>query len=610
MRGSEHTATTVLSRRAVALLAGCGDDSTSTAEPSATRRPPSRRPPPAQTTPRPKPTPAKPKPKPKPRTIVIVVDQGRPRAGSSGPRSSRASRSCSSSAPTRATRCTCTATTSRSRSRRASRCAIPLTANAPGPLRGRAPPSRRAARGARGPALTTRRARDRRRSRTCRSPRGSSTGARRSCSSSRSSLLGALWQRPLLARARSRARPARSGCRGSCSARSASRVQALSVALFVLVWAAALARRHRPVPEPRADLGLRRLLARPAVALGRSSANVWRALIAVARARGRLRLAARARRARGEAARRLPGAPRPLAGRGRALRVRRARARLRGPFQPARARVRDRALHVRRRSSAWRRSAARRGSAHGEGFAVLFGFFARMAPLTARDGRLRVRWPFTGLAGAEPVPGSLAFIAVMLGSVGFDGFSRTTTVAEPARRRRRRRSSSTGPALGELLVTLVEPRRAARRFAARRRGVRGGCAVARCGRQRAARRSAGVPAQPRPDRVRLRRRALLLALRHPGPVRDAAPLRPVRQGLGPLRHGRLRAEPGAVTPNDDLVRPGRRARRRPRRRPRGRARPRGDDLPRPRDGAALAVRDARADGALHGRRALDALARL
>jgi hypothetical protein len=62
----------------------------------------------------------------------------------------------------------------------------------------------------------------------------------------------------------------------------------------------------------------------------------------------------------------------------------------------------------------------------GEGFAVAFGYLARMAPLTVVDGRLRFRWPFTGLAGAEPVPGSLAVIAVMLGSVGFDGVSRTS----------------------------------------------------------------------------------------------------------------------------------------------------------------------------------------
>jgi hypothetical protein len=63
---------------------------------------------------------------------------------------------------------------------------------------------------------------------------------------------------------------------------------------------------------------------------------------------------------------------------------------------------------------------------NGEGFAVAFAYFARIAPLHVSDGRLRLRWPFTGLGGSEPVPGSLAVIAVMLGSVAFDGFSRTT----------------------------------------------------------------------------------------------------------------------------------------------------------------------------------------
>ena len=62
----------------------------------------------------------------------------------------------------------------------------------------------------------------------------------------------------------------------------------------------------------------------------------------------------------------------------------------------------------------------------GEGFAVAFGLLARIAPFTTRDGRIAVRWPFTGLAGADPVPGTLAVIAVMLGSTSFDGFSRTT----------------------------------------------------------------------------------------------------------------------------------------------------------------------------------------
>jgi hypothetical protein len=66
-------------------------------------------------------------------------------------------------------------------------------------------------------------------------------------------------------------------------------------------------------------------------------------------------------------------------------------------------------------------------STRGEGFAILFSYLARAAPFHARDGRIRLRWPLTGLAGAEPVAGSLGFIAVMLGSVAFDGYSRTAT---------------------------------------------------------------------------------------------------------------------------------------------------------------------------------------
>ena len=91
---------------------------------------------------------------------------------------------------------------------------------------------------------------------------------------------------------------------------------------------------------------------------------------------------------------------------------------------------------------------------NGEGFAVLFAYFARMAPLEERDGRVVVRWPLSGLAGAEPTPGAIAFVAVMLGSVGFDGFSRTTAwqnliadVEGPFVLDR--------PALGEWLVTGV-----------------------------------------------------------------------------------------------------------------------------------------------------------
>lgn len=66
----------------------------------------------------------------------------------------------------------------------------------------------------------------------------------------------------------------------------------------------------------------------------------------------------------------------------------------------------------------WRRSV--------DGFGVAFAYLARLAPLGLEDGRLRLRWPLTGATGREEVPGSLAVVAVMLGSVAFDGFSRTS----------------------------------------------------------------------------------------------------------------------------------------------------------------------------------------
>jgi hypothetical protein len=64
---------------------------------------------------------------------------------------------------------------------------------------------------------------------------------------------------------------------------------------------------------------------------------------------------------------------------------------------------------------------------NGEGFAVAFDLISRIAPFTVRDGAVAVRWPFTGLAGDERARGALVFVAVMLGSTSFDGFSRTAT---------------------------------------------------------------------------------------------------------------------------------------------------------------------------------------
>jgi hypothetical protein len=63
---------------------------------------------------------------------------------------------------------------------------------------------------------------------------------------------------------------------------------------------------------------------------------------------------------------------------------------------------------------------------YGEGFAVMFELLSRIAPFASRDRRVIVRWPFTGLAGDDRTPGALLFVAVMLGSTSFDGFSRTS----------------------------------------------------------------------------------------------------------------------------------------------------------------------------------------
>lgn len=66
---------------------------------------------------------------------------------------------------------------------------------------------------------------------------------------------------------------------------------------------------------------------------------------------------------------------------------------------------------------------------NGETFTAYFGFLARMAPFAAKDREggkeIIVRPPLVGLAFRHARPGSIAFAAIMLGSVAFDGFSRT-----------------------------------------------------------------------------------------------------------------------------------------------------------------------------------------
>jgi hypothetical protein len=62
----------------------------------------------------------------------------------------------------------------------------------------------------------------------------------------------------------------------------------------------------------------------------------------------------------------------------------------------------------------------------GEGFAVAFGLLARIAPFAVREGTLVVRSPLTGLGGPDRMPGAAVFLAVLIGSTSFDGFSRTS----------------------------------------------------------------------------------------------------------------------------------------------------------------------------------------
>ena len=67
----------------------------------------------------------------------------------------------------------------------------------------------------------------------------------------------------------------------------------------------------------------------------------------------------------------------------------------------------------------------------GEAFAVYFGFLSRLAPFALRqrpdgEGEVVVRRPLVGLADHALLPGTLAFIVVMLGSVSFDGLSRSS----------------------------------------------------------------------------------------------------------------------------------------------------------------------------------------
>jgi len=57
----------------------------------------------------------------------------------------------------------------------------------------------------------------------------------------------------------------------------------------------------------------------------------------------------------------------------------------------------------------------------GEAFSVYFGLFARISPFERRGREIGLRKPLSALAALEPLPGTVPFVAVMIGSVTFDG---------------------------------------------------------------------------------------------------------------------------------------------------------------------------------------------
>ena len=57
----------------------------------------------------------------------------------------------------------------------------------------------------------------------------------------------------------------------------------------------------------------------------------------------------------------------------------------------------------------------------GEAFGVYFNLFSRISPLCRRDGQIGLRRPLSGLPALVPVAGTVPLLAVMIGSVTFDG---------------------------------------------------------------------------------------------------------------------------------------------------------------------------------------------
>ena len=212
--------------------------------------------------------------------------------------------------------------------------------------------------------------------------------------------LGTLWRRPQLER-RAAGRPLPAGLeRVLRSTRCASLLGAVSAGLLVLVFLTAL------VGEPSSAVNLAPTFVYVIFWLGLVPVqvllgNVWPALnpwLAVANAR---RLGWRTARADVGAAR-WPTRSGSASGPAAVLLFCFAALELcyAEPGEPARAGARGRALQLRDLVRDGGLRPARRGPSTARRFTVYFGLLALISPFGERDGRLVVRTPLSGLAGA------------------------------------------------------------------------------------------------------------------------------------------------------------------------------------------------------------------
>jgi hypothetical protein len=66
-------------------------------------------------------------------------------------------------------------------------------------------------------------------------------------------------------------------------------------------------------------------------------------------------------------------------------------------------------------------------TARGDAFSVFFNMFARLSPLDIRNRRFVTRKPLAAVVRTTAVPGTVALLAVMIGTTSFDGFSQGST---------------------------------------------------------------------------------------------------------------------------------------------------------------------------------------